>query len=72
MQRVTGLVEQFADLANNWLHGSIPTRMRALHRMATDPRHTRLFDRKMSRLYVTIMLALVCSAVVVWMVKLPV
>jgi STE24 endopeptidase len=68
VQRLVGWAEQFADLANNWLHGSIATRMRALHRMSTDPLHTRRFDRGMARLYLGLLIALVASGTLAWVI----
>lgn len=72
IQRLGWFAEQFADLANNWLHGSISTRMRALQRMSTDPAHTHRFDQRMSRLYAGLLGALLITAALAWMIKLPV
>jgi hypothetical protein len=72
MQRLGWLVERFADLGNNWLHGSIASRMRALHHMSRDPARTRHFDRRMSRLYVTLLVSLVVSATLAWVINLPI
>jgi STE24 endopeptidase len=71
-QRLGWFVEQFADLANNWLHGSISSRMRALQQMSADPAHTRRFDKRMARLYVTLLVALLASAATAWCVRLPI
>jgi STE24 endopeptidase len=71
MQRLGYVVERGADLAGNWLHGSIPHRMRTLHRMSSDPRHTFRFDRRMARLYVTMVVALVISGAAAWYTQAP-
>jgi STE24 endopeptidase len=65
------VLERFADLAGNWLHGSIPHRMRTLHRMSSDPRHTFRFDRYMARLYVALIVVLLVSGVLVWRFNVP-
>jgi STE24 endopeptidase len=70
-RRLGYVVERVADAANNWLHGSISQRMRALQRMSADPSHTHRFDRYMSRLYETILLALVVSGTIAWLVQAP-
>ena len=72
MQRLGWLVERFADLGNNWLHGSIATRMSALHHMSCDPARTFHFDRRMARLYVTLLVMLVVSGTLAWVIKLPI
>ena len=71
LRRLGYLIERVADAANNWLHGSIPQRMRTLHRMSSDPSHTRLFDRRMARLYVTLLVALVLGSALAWMFRAP-
>jgi hypothetical protein len=45
--------------------------MRALHGMSADPSHTHRFDRRMARLYVTLIVALVISAAIAWRVQAP-
>src|SRR5207249_2128695 len=40
VRRIGYVLERIGDATNNWLHGSIATRMRTLHRMSTDPSHT--------------------------------
>lgn len=71
LRRLGYVLEALGDAANNWLHGSISQRMRTLHRMSSDPRHTHRFDRRMARLYVTLVLALVVSGALAWMVDAP-
>jgi hypothetical protein len=67
LQRVGYVVGSFMDLAHDWLHGSIPSRMAYLQRLAADPRHTNRFDRVMVRLYCTLLFALFASAAWTWM-----
>jgi hypothetical protein len=45
--------------------------MTALQRMSSDPSHTHRFDRRMARLYVTLLVALVVSAAIAWKVDAP-
>ena len=71
VRRLAYVLECAADAANNWLHGSIPQRMRTLQRMSSDPSHTHRFDRRMARLYVTLLVTLVLSAAVAWKVGAP-
>ena len=71
MERLGCLLEYFADLSNNWLHGSISSRMRALQHMSIDPARTRHFDRRMARLYLTLLVGLVLGATVAWALKMP-
>ena len=71
VRRLGYVLERFADLAGNWLHGSIPHRMRTLHRMSSDPRHTFRFDRYMARLYVALIVVLLVSGMLVWKFQAP-
>jgi STE24 endopeptidase len=71
LRRLGFVLELCADAANNWLHGSITQRMRALHGMSSDPSHTHRFDRRMARLYVTLIVALVLSAAIAWKIDAP-
>ena len=71
LRRLAYVVECAADVANNWLHGSITQRMRALHGMSSDPSHTHRFDRRMARLYATLLIALVLSGAMAWVVDAP-
>jgi STE24 endopeptidase len=71
LRRLGFVMELCADAANNWLHGSITQRMRALHWMSSDPSHTHRFDRRMARLYVTLVVALVLSGAIAWAIDAP-
>ena len=71
LRRLGFVMELCADAANNWLHGSITQRMKALHWMSSDPRHTQRFDRRMARLYVTLVVALVLSGAIAWAIDAP-
>jgi Zn-dependent protease with chaperone function len=71
LRRLGYVIEIVADSANNWLHGSISQRMRALQSMTSDPALTHRFDRRMARLYVTLIVALVLSAAIAWKVQAP-
>lgn len=51
------------DMCNNWLHGSIASRMQYLQDLSADPRRTGHFDRTMFWLYCGLLLALVSSVV---------
>lgn len=68
-ERFSYLTERVGDLMNNWLHGSISTRMTALEMMSRDPAHTRHFDRRMARLYAALLVALVLSGTLAWAIK---
>jgi len=70
-RRIGFILEFMGDAANNWLHGSIAQRMQALHDMSGDPSHTHRFDRRMARLYVTLVVLLVVSGAVAWGMKIP-
>jgi hypothetical protein len=61
------LVGSFVDLAHDWLHGSIPSRMSYLHGLSTDPARTSQFDRVMVRLYCALLFFLFASAAWTWM-----
>jgi STE24 endopeptidase len=65
-RRIGFILEFMSDAANNWLHGSIAQRMRTLQRMSEDPSHTRHFDRRMARLYLTLVVLMVVTDVVAW------
>jgi STE24 endopeptidase len=68
-QRILEPVDRLLNLANNWLHGSVASRMDYLQHLSTDPHHTSRFDRKMRGVYLTLMIALVISATAVWMLR---
>ena len=63
LTRVAGLLDWLVERANDWFHGSIPTRMNYLRDMSNDPRRTSDFDRSMAVLYAALLLALVASGV---------
>ena len=67
LQRMGYLVGSFVDLAHDWLHGSIPSRMSYLHGLSTDPARTNHFDRVMIRLYCALLFFLFASAAWTWM-----
>jgi STE24 endopeptidase len=61
LTRVAGLLDYLVERANDWFHGSIPTRMNYLRAMSNDPRRTSDFDRSMAVLYAALLVALVVS-----------
>ena len=71
LRRLAYVLECVGDATTNWLHGSIAQRMRALHGMSSDPSHTHRFDRRMARLYVTLIVALVLSGAIAWAIDAP-
>jgi hypothetical protein len=71
LRRLDYLLERVGELTGNWLHGSIPSRMRTLQHMSADPAHTHHFDRRMARLYVTLLVALVVSGALAWLIQVP-
>ncbi len=50
--------------APSWCHGSIANRMAYLDRLSHDPARTGAFDRTMSRLYATMVIALIACGMV--------
>jgi Zn-dependent protease with chaperone function len=68
-QRLLGSFDWMLALANNWLHGSVASRMDYLQHLSSDPRRTSRFDRRMRGVYLTLMTALVISATAVWMLR---
>jgi hypothetical protein len=62
MNQVSYLAGNLMDLAYDWLHGSIASRMAYLRTLSTDPALTTKFDRVMSRLYGALLFALIASA----------
>lgn len=61
-RRVTSLLDEVVDAANNWFHGSITHRMDYLRDLSADPALTTRFDRLMLRLYCCLLFALFASA----------
>ncbi|MDB5294293.1 MAG: heat shock protein HtpX [Phycisphaerales bacterium] len=55
-------IGSLTDLAHDWLHGSIPTRMNYLRTISADPSLTTRFDRLMGRLYGLLLFVLIASA----------
>ena len=55
--------------ANNWLHGSVTSRMDYLTQLSSDPTHTARFDRRMFRVYVSLMIALMIAAAAIWVLR---
>jgi Zn-dependent protease with chaperone function len=62
LNHVNYMVGNLMDLAYDWLHGSIATRMEYLRSLSGDPQLTLRFDRLMVRLYGALLFALVASA----------
>jgi STE24 endopeptidase len=61
--RVGAMLDRLVERANDWFHGSIPSRMNYLRDLSNDPRRTSDFDRSMSVLYAALLVALVVSGV---------
>jgi Zn-dependent protease with chaperone function len=61
--RVGAMLDRLVERANDWFHGSIPSRMNYLRNLSNDPKRTSDFDRSMSVLYAALLLALVASGV---------
>jgi Zn-dependent protease with chaperone function len=59
--RLAFVVERAADLAHNWLHGSIQERQEYVRRLGADPNLTGRFDRFMFHLYSTLLFLLFAS-----------
>jgi Zn-dependent protease with chaperone function len=60
---VTHYADALVEMANNFLHGSIASRMEYVQDLATDPRRTGHFDRTMFWLYCTLLFTFFISAV---------
>ncbi len=71
MNQVSYAVGSLTDLAHDWLHGSIPSRMEYLRTISADPNLTGKFDRVMGRLYSAMLFVLVASAAytVPWLLR---
>jgi hypothetical protein len=63
LQRVA-IINHVPFNARNWSHGSIAKRVSAVLEMSGDPQRTREFDRFMTRLYITLIILLLCGGVV--------
>jgi STE24 endopeptidase len=59
--RRVAIVNSIPMKAKDWFHPSIANRMRYLETMSADPAQTKRFDRYMSHLYTTLLLALLAS-----------
>jgi len=59
--RAAHWLDGMVETANNWLHGSIASRMQYLQDLSADPRLTGRFDRAMFWLYCGLLLALFTS-----------
>jgi STE24 endopeptidase len=59
--RRVAIVNNIPLKAKDWFHPSIASRMQYLDEMSADPAKTRRFDRYMSHLYTTLLLALIVS-----------
>jgi STE24 endopeptidase len=60
--QVSYAIGNLVDLAHDWLHGSIASRMEYLRTLSADPSLTGRFDRMMTRLYSALLFVLVASA----------
>jgi STE24 endopeptidase len=60
-KRLAFVGERAADLAHNWLHGSIQERQSYVRRLSADPKLTARFDRFMLHLYSTVLFLLFAS-----------
>ena len=60
-KRIGFVAERVADLAHNWLHGSIQERQAYVRRLSGDPKLTGRFDRFMFHLYSTLLFLLFAS-----------
>jgi STE24 endopeptidase len=58
VHRLGGVIDFLVEQANNWFHGSIPTRMAYLRSLSADPARTNQFDRTMSVVYATLLVGL--------------
>lgn len=70
-RRLGFVMELIGDVASNWLHGSISHRVRTLHLMSAHPDHTRRFDRRMARLYISLLAALLAGGAFAWLGGAP-
>jgi STE24 endopeptidase len=68
-KRAGFVLERTADLAHNWLHGSIHVRQAYLRRLSDDPARTLRFDRFMFHLYSTLLFLLAAAATFFWAVQ---
>jgi STE24 endopeptidase len=62
VNHVSYAIGSLTDLAHDWLHGSIPSRMDYLRSLSEDPARTGQFDRVMGRLYGAMLFVLIASA----------
>jgi len=63
LQRVS-IINHVPFNARNWSHGSIAKRVSAVLEMSADPQRTWQFDRFMTRLYITLIILLLCGGAV--------
>jgi STE24 endopeptidase len=63
LQRVA-IINHVPFNARNWSHGSIAKRVSAVLEMSADPQRTWQFDRFMTRLYITLIILLLCGGAV--------
>ena len=63
--RRVAIVNNIPMKAKDWFHPSIANRIRLLEEMSADPVRTKRFDRYMSHLYTTLLLALLVSGAAV-------
>ena len=68
-KRAGFVFERVADLAHNWLHGSIQDRQAFLRRMSADPALTARFDRFMFHVYSALLFLVAASGAFLWSVQ---
>ncbi len=59
--RVAHALDNFVESLHNWFHGSVPRRMEYVRHLSADPSLTGHFDRRMVRLYCTLLFVLFAS-----------
>lgn len=67
--RRVAAINNIPEERRSWCHGSIGKRARYVLELSADPSLTGQFDRLMSRLYLTLVTALLASGVIAWHVQ---
>jgi len=60
-RRIAHAIDNFVESLHNWFHGSVPRRMEYVRHLSADPALTGHFDKRMVRLYCTLLFALFAS-----------